>query len=320
MQVQANQPPMPQAQSGTTEPWAAGQASTLGLTKHMKQTLVLTSQADGWWRAALARCPCPMLLPTALHCCPAGGHGWLQQGALHQGCSVSQHKLGTNSALRWYAFLARRQGSAGLWVLYTLASGVDHIPPLLQQVASYCLLCDSNKEGQCTQITQWNMQQVKTIALSDQLSVLVLELRVSPLTLPMVDVHRAMEQYATTLRCLYTWAILSFISAERQGECTIWILCSRKEPVRRLDNAYLGFKRAVNRIIHGASVERRTWTKVQGRAAQVYTDVHAQDEDFQTTRRSLLELARQAAPAKGEVLVSGPLYPLPAPQQARPIL
>ena len=157
-------------------------------------------------------------------------------------------------------------------------------------------------------------QQVKTVAFSEQLSVVVLELRISPLNLPLDAVHRAMENYATTLRALYTWAVVSFISADRQGECTAWILCSRKEPVRRLDNVYLGFKRAVDRIFHGASVERRTWARIHGSAAQVYTDVHARDEDFQTTRTSLLELARLAAPANGAVLVSGPLYPLPAPR------
>lgn len=158
-------------------------------------------------------------------------------------------------------------------------------------------------------------QQVKTVALSDKLSVLVMELRISTLSVSLDTMHRAMEEYATTLRSLYTWTIVSFISAERQGECTIWILCSRKEPLRRLDNAYLGFKRAVDRIVNGASVERRTWAKIQGStsAVQVYTDVHARDEDFESTRTTLLELARQAAPAKGAVLLSEPLHPLPAP-------
>lgn len=157
-------------------------------------------------------------------------------------------------------------------------------------------------------------QQVKPVAFSGHVSVVVLELRIAPLTLALDAVHRAMEQYATTLRSLYTWAVVSFISADRQGECTTRILCSRKEPVRRLDNAYLGFKRAVDRIFHGASVERRALVKVRGSASQVYTDAHARDEDFQTTRRSLLDLAGQAAPTKGAVLVSGPLHPLPAPR------
>ena len=154
----------------------------------------------------------------------------------------------------------------------------------------------------------------KKVSLGQACTVVLLELRVVPLSLPLAVLHRALEQYAASLRCARTWAVISHVATDRQGEATLWILCSRKEPLRRLDNAFLGWRRALERLIHGSSVERRQWTKVEGSAAvQVYADVHAlDDEDFEDANGRLCRGAARAAGGSA-VLVSGPLEPLPAP-------
>ena len=142
----------------------------------------------------------------------------------------------------------------------------------------------------------------------------LLELRVMPLSLPLTVLHRALQQYAASLRCVHTWAVISHVSPSRQGEATLRILCCRKEPLRRLDNCFLGWRRALERLIHGSNVERRQWTKVEGSAsAQVYADVHAlDDEEFEHARDRLCGTAGRDS-SGGAVLVSGPLLPLQAP-------
>jgi hypothetical protein len=150
----------------------------------------------------------------------------------------------------------------------------------------------------------------KKVSLGQACTVVLLELRVVPL--PLAVLHRALEQYAASLRCARTWAVISHVGTDRQGEATLWILCSRKEPLRRLDNAFLGWRRALERLIEGSSLERRQWTRVQGSAAvQVYADVHALDDvDFEDAMGRLRRIASSGA-AGSEVLVSGPLQPLP---------
>lgn len=152
----------------------------------------------------------------------------------------------------------------------------------------------------------------KTIRLGQACTVVLLELRVVPLTLPLAILHRALEQYAASLRCARTWTVISYVAAERQGEATLWLVCSRKEPLRRLDNAFLGWRRALERLIQGSSVERRQWTKVEGSAAvQVYADVHAlDDEAFEDAKGRLCRVAGTGAGGSA-VLLSGPLQPLP---------
>lgn len=154
----------------------------------------------------------------------------------------------------------------------------------------------------------------KKVSLGHACAVVLLELRVVPLSLPLAVLHRALEQYAATLRCARTWAVISNVAADRQGEATLWILCSRKGPLRRLDNTFLGFRRALGRLIEGSSVERRAWTRVQGSATvQVYADVHAlDDEDFEDAKSRLCGIASRGS-SSGAVLVSGPLQPLPPP-------
>ena len=154
----------------------------------------------------------------------------------------------------------------------------------------------------------------KKVFLGQHCGGVLLELRVTPLSLPLTVLHRALEQYAASLRCMRTWAVISHVATDRQGEATIWIVCSRKEPLRRLDNTFLGWKRALERIIDGSSLERRQWSKVEGSATvQVYTDVHAlDDEDFEAAKDRLCSIARKDAPAQS-VHVSGPLHPLPPP-------
>jgi hypothetical protein len=156
----------------------------------------------------------------------------------------------------------------------------------------------------------------RTITLGKQCSIVVLEVRVVPLSLPVSTFHRAMEVYAASLRCMRSWAVVSFVSTTRQGECTVWIIGSRKEQLRRLDNTWLGWKRALERMIHGASLQRREWSKVQGasQTTKVYAEVHAPDDDeFEAAKTKLLQIARKDAPSAGAVNVSGPFHPLPAP-------
>ena len=154
----------------------------------------------------------------------------------------------------------------------------------------------------------------KKVSLGQPCTVVLMELRVVPLSLPLTVLHRALEQYATSLRCVRTWAVISHVATDRQREATLWILCSRKEPLRRLDNCFLGWRRALDRLIQGSRVERRQWTKVEGSAAvQVYADVHAlDDEDFESAKGRLRVLAGRDAGGSA-VLVSGPFQPLQAP-------
>lgn len=153
----------------------------------------------------------------------------------------------------------------------------------------------------------------KKVSLGQACTVVLLELRVVPLSLPLAVLHRALEQYAASLRCARTWAAISHVARDRQGEATLWILCSRKEPLRRLDNAFLGWRRALERLIEGSSVERRQWTRVQGSTAvQVYADVHAlDDENFEDAKGRLCGIASRGAGGGSALLVSGPLEPLP---------
>lgn len=80
----------------------------------------------------------------------------------------------------------------------------------------------------------------KRVSLGQACTVVLLELRVVPLSVPLAVLHRALEHYAASLRCARTWAVISLVGTDRHEEATLWILCSRKEPLRRLDNAFLG--------------------------------------------------------------------------------
>ena len=146
-----------------------------------------------------------------------------------------------------------------------------------------------------------------------QPSLVLLELRVVPLSVPLAIIHRALEHYATGLRCVRTWAVISHIAKDREGEATLWVLCFRKEPLRRLDNSFLSWKRALERIIAGCTVQRRQWSGVQGssRGAQVYADVHAlEDDSVEAATARLHGIARNTA-QPGGLLLSSPLHPLP---------
>lgn len=111
----------------------------------------------------------------------------------------------------------------------------------------------------------------KKVFLGQHCASVLLELRAVPLTLPLKVLHRALEQYAATLRCVRTWAVISHVAADRQEEATLWILCSRKEPLRRLDNCFLGFKRALERIIRRQ--QRGEKAMVQGGGQRLGTDL-----------------------------------------------
>lgn len=155
---------------------------------------------------------------------------------------------------------------------------------------------------------------VKKVTLGRLCTVVLLELRILPLSLPLSEVHRALEQYAASLRCARTWAVISHVAKDRKGEATLWILCDRREQVRRLDNCFLGFRRALERLIHGSSVERRRWTRVEGSsAAQIFADAHMlDDESFEHAKDRLCRVASTSA-GGDIVLVSQPLQPLPPP-------
>lgn len=93
-------------------------------------------------------------------------------------------------------------------------------------------------------------------------------------------------------------------------EAVLWLLFEHKEAIARKDNAFVSFKRAIERRLHGTDVRKHQWTTVEGSAGvSVYADMHVLDETFEAAKLRLSAMSQADA---NEFIVSGPLEPLPA--------
>jgi len=156
--------------------------------------------------------------------------------------------------------------------------------------------------------------EVKRVELGEPCSVVMLEIKVTPLTVPQASLHSLVDAYAATTRSFRNWAVVSHISRSREGEATVCLIGHRRESLVRLDNVFLGWKRALERLIQGSAVERRQWTAVADSKSQIWTEVHRGiGETFEEARQRVVASANEDSLAAAPALVSGPLQPLLAP-------
>lgn len=152
----------------------------------------------------------------------------------------------------------------------------------------------------------------RRVCLSSQSATVLFELRITPLKLPLISLHTTLDACVSACRSARAWACISRLSSHRAAhkEAVLWLLFEHKEAIARKDNAFLSFKRTIERRLHGTDVRKHQWTTVDGSAGvSVYADMHVLDESFEAVKLRLSAMAHADA---ADCIVSGPLEPVPA--------